>query len=166
MIRGSSASHTKPLLKLWIPANLWVFHGQNVYHRSRLVVCLAQDQSNGQPARLAFQLAIIIPSELSRPNVRMRAGGCGQSLGGIFPPFWFDKIRDSFLFEASTDLSYDPLNDIGGRHSTLFVCMSEDGPQTVQFIVFMFCHDELGCVAWTRGLSEIVQWRRGVRYRA
>jgi hypothetical protein len=72
-------------------------------------------------------------------------------LGGVFFPFRFDEIRDSFLFEASTDVSCDPLNDRGGRHFTftLLVCVSEEGPQTVQFIVFMFCHDEVGCVAWT-----------------
>jgi hypothetical protein len=26
MVRGSSAPHTKPFLKLWIPADFWMFH--------------------------------------------------------------------------------------------------------------------------------------------
>jgi hypothetical protein len=30
MVRGSSAPHTKPFLKLWIPADFWMFHAQDL----------------------------------------------------------------------------------------------------------------------------------------
>jgi hypothetical protein len=41
MVRGSSTPYTKPFLKLWIPADFWMFHGKDLYHRRQQMVCLA-----------------------------------------------------------------------------------------------------------------------------
>ena len=43
MVRGSPAPHSKPFFKLWIPADFWMFHGQNLYHGRLHVVCLDRD---------------------------------------------------------------------------------------------------------------------------